>query len=153
MAEAKLKPHRKPGVKGAAKKEAFHQVAESKVRTFTFDPSQVPGVGMNLDLADNDSCRARVQILKQGTTKKTLHYHPNQDQFYMVLKGRVRHYGPDDTVLGELGPFEGIFYPENSRYWIEQTGAEETWLLHFSAYPKGVKAARAIDIKKRAKAS
>ena len=149
MEEPTMKTHHEPGVKGAAKKEAFHRVAESKVRTFTFNPSDVPGVGNNLELANNDSCRARVQILKEGTSKRALHYHPNQDQFYMVLKGRVRYYGPDDAALGELGAFEGIFYPENTRYWMEQAGPEETWLLHFSSYPKGVKAARTIDIKQK----
>jgi hypothetical protein len=151
MAATKPKVHRKKGDRGASKKEAFHQVAESKVKTFTFDPSRVPGVDSNLDLADNDHCNARIQILKPGKNKRGLHYHPNQDQFYMVLKGRVRYYGPDDEALGELGPMEGIFYPENARYWMERVGPDEAWLIHFSVYPKGADAAKAVGIEKKSK--
>lgn len=132
--------------RGAAKKEAFHQAVEAKVSIFKFDPAGVVGTRGNINLAAMDSCRARIQVLRKGAPKRRLHYHPNQDQIYLVLKGRVRIYGPADVVGGELGAFEGIVYPENSRYWLENVGDEETWLLHFSAYPKGAKAARVVDI-------
>jgi oxalate decarboxylase/phosphoglucose isomerase-like protein (cupin superfamily) len=137
-------PQSKP--RGAPKKEAFHQAAEAKVTTFKFDPSGIVGNRANIDLAAMDSCNARIQVLRQGAPKRRLHYHPNQDQIYLVLKGKVRIYGPDDVVSGDLGAFEGIVYPENCRYWLENVGEEETWLLHFSAFPKGAKAARVVDL-------
>ncbi len=140
------KTPRKHSLRGSAKKEAFHQAAESKVQTFRFDAEDAALSRKSVELASLDSCRARIQVLRKGTRKRGLHYHPNQDQIYMVLKGRIRFYGPDDTALGELGPFEGIVYPENSRYWLENAGEEETWLLHFSAFPLGAGAARAVNI-------
>lgn len=140
----KAKAPAKHAVRGAAKKEAFHRKAESNVRRFKFDAAD-PAVE-TVKLAGMNSCQARLQVLRPGAVKRGLHYHPNQDQIYMVLKGRIRLYGPDDQPAGELGPFEGIAYPENARYWMENIGAEETWLMHFAAYPKGAAAARVVDL-------
>lgn len=131
-------------VRGAQKKEAFHRAAEASVKTFKFDGSD-PDV-KSVSLAELSSCQARMQVLRKGMKKRGLHYHPNQDQVYMVLKGRIRLYGPGDHPVGELGPFEGVAYPENARYWIENFGDEETWLLHFAAYPRGAGAARVVDL-------
>ena len=140
------KTPRKHSLRGSAKKEAFHQAAESEVHTFRFDPEDSSLSRKSVDLVSLERCSARIQILRKGTKKRGLHYHPNQDQIYMVLKGRIRFYGPGDTALGELGPFEGIVYPENSRYWLENVSEGETWLLQFSAFPLGAKAARGINI-------
>ena len=141
---AKAAAGKRTTLRGAAKKEAFHRDAEARVKTFKFDAADP--TGKSVGLAELPSCRARIQVLRKGTKKRGLHYHPNQDQVYMVLKGRIRLYGPDDRPSGELGPFEGIAYPENARYWMECVGDEETWLMHFAAYPKGAKAARVVDL-------
>lgn len=138
-------------IRGKAKKEAFHRDAEARVKTFKFDAGD-PSI-KSVSLAAMPSCQARIQVLRKGTKKRGLHYHPNQDQVYMVLKGRIRLYGPDDKPAGELGPMEGVAYPENARYWMENIGDEETWLMHFSAYPKGVKAARVVDLSDPARSS
>ena len=140
------KPRPRQDLRGAPKKEAFHQAAESQVHTFKFDADDATASQNTVDLASLDSCRARIQVLRKGMKKRGLHYHPNQDQIYMVIKGRIRFYGPDDTALGELGPFEGIVYPENSRYWLENVADDETWLMHFSAFPLGAAAAKAVNI-------
>ena len=138
----------KGDIRGADKKEAFHEAAEAKVKTFKFEVPEIEtkfGQKMHVRLAGTDSCRATVQVLRDGS-ENNLHYHPNMDLIWMVLKGRVRFYGPKDIVRGELGPLEGILQPENSRYWFEPCDGEEAWLLQIAGFPKGAKAAKRIDV-------
>jgi mannose-6-phosphate isomerase-like protein (cupin superfamily) len=138
-----------PKLKGADKKEAFHEAAEEKVHTFSFsipDNVEIPeGKKMHVRLAATDTCRATVQVLRDGS-ENNLHYHPNMDLIWMVVKGRVRFYGPNNVVRGEMGPLEGILQPENSRYWFEKVGEEEAWLLQIAGFPKGAKAARRVNV-------
>ncbi len=129
------------GLKGAAKKEAFHRAAEQAIHDFKFArpdidfPSEKKKI--HVRLAGTNSCRATVQVLSQGG-ENNLHYHPNMDLIYMVLKGRVRFYGPEDKLLGDYGEMEGLLLPENSRYWFESVGEEEAHLLQIAGFPKGV---------------
>jgi mannose-6-phosphate isomerase-like protein (cupin superfamily) len=159
------KPHN-TGQRGAAKKEAFHRQAEAKIQRFQLDEASAPGStkhyksakGANgnksaIDLAALASCQARVQVLKKGDKKRGLHYHPNMDQIYLVLKGMVRIYGADNEIAGDLGPMEGIAYPENSRYWMEPIGDGDTWLMQVSGFPKGRDAARVVDLEPKEKAA
>jgi mannose-6-phosphate isomerase-like protein (cupin superfamily) len=136
-------------LRGADKKEAFHEAAEAKCHTFSFavpEGVEIPhGKKMHVKLAGTDSCRATVQILRDGS-ENNLHYHPNMDLIWMVLKGSVRFYGPNQKVTGELKVNEGILQPENSRYWFEKIGDEEAWLLQIAGFPKGAKAAKRIDV-------
>ncbi len=139
--EGATEPH------GAAKKEAFHLAAEALIKNFVFqrpDGELQPGRKMHVKLAGTDSCRAQVQVLKKGG-ENNLHYHPNMDLIYMVLKGRVTFYGPGDKILGSYGPFEGLLLPENSRYWFGSEGDEEAHLLQIAGYPKGAKMSRRIN--------
>jgi hypothetical protein len=76
----------------------------------------------------------------------SLHYHPNQDGIWLVLKGRVRFYGPNNIVRGEYGELEGILQPQNSRYWFEVVSEEEAWLLQIAGFPKGEAAAKRITL-------
>ena len=88
------------------------------------------GKKLHVKLAGTDSCRASVQILNQGG-ENNLHYHPNMDLMYMVLKGRVRFYGPGNAVVADCAVHEGVLLPENSRYWFESASDdEELHLLH-----------------------
>jgi mannose-6-phosphate isomerase-like protein (cupin superfamily) len=147
MSEVKDKGHE---VRGAEKKEAFHEAAEARVHNFKLDPSLFnaePGKKVHVKLAGTDSCRASVQILNEGCDNN-LHYHPNLDLIYMVLRGCVRFYGPGDKVLAELQPNEGLLLPENSRYWFESVGKEEAWLLQIAGFPKGQKAVKRINVDK-----
>ena len=56
--------------------------------------------------------RGVVQIVKKDGGENNLHYHTNSDSLWMVLKGRIRFYGPNDEVIGEFGPQEGTITPE-----------------------------------------
>ena len=135
-------------LKGAPKKEAFHQAAEAKIVNFAFTtPDQEIPVGKkaHIKLAGTNSCRASVQILNRGG-ENNLHYHPNMDLIYMVLKGRVQFYGPEHKLLGDFGPNEGLLLPENSRYWFKSEGDEEAWLLQIAGYPQGAEMSKRIPV-------
>ena len=135
-------------LRGAEKKEAFHQEAESNIVTFAFTrpAEEVPtGQKIHVKLAGTDSCRASVQILNNGGDNN-LHYHPNMDLIYMVLKGKIEFYGPNDKSLGVFGVHEGLKLPENSRYWFKSIGEEEAHLLQIAGYPRGAKASKRIPV-------
>jgi quercetin dioxygenase-like cupin family protein len=135
-------------LRGAAKKEAFHQAAEAKIVQFKFEKpaAEIPfGKKAHVKLAGTNSCRASVQVLNQGG-ENNLHYHPNMDLIYMVLKGRVQFYGPEGKLLGDYGPHEGLLLPENSRYWFKSVGEEEAWLLQIAGYPKGAEMSKRIPV-------
>lgn len=135
-------------LRGAAKKEAFFRAAEAQVTDFSFSVPDVdaPNGRINCYLADAGSCRATILVLRDGY-KASHHYHPNQDGIWVVLKGRVRFFGgPDEKVVGEYGPFEGIAQPQNSRYGFEAVGKEEAWLMQIAGYPKGPEVAKRIPL-------
>lgn len=123
------------GLKGAEKKEAFHREAESRRQPFKFtrpDYELIEQKGVHY-LCSSDIMMATVQIIPEGGDNN-LHYHPGADGFWMVLKGKVRFYGPDGAV-GEYGPNEGIVTPRNARYWFESADtSQELHLLHVSAH-------------------
>ena len=50
-------------------------------------------------LCRTDLLYSSVQVLKEGG-ENNLHYHAGVDIAWMVLKGRVRFYGPGDVVIG-----------------------------------------------------
>jgi quercetin dioxygenase-like cupin family protein len=136
-------------IRGEAKKEAFHREAESKIVNFAFTRPDVKipdGDKMHVKLAGTDSCRASVQILVKGGDNN-LHYHPNMDLIYWVLKGKVEFYGPEDKLLGVYGENEGIMLPENSRYWFKGI-SDEAHLLQIAGYPRGAKASKRIPVEK-----
>jgi mannose-6-phosphate isomerase-like protein (cupin superfamily) len=136
-------------LRGAGKKEAFHQAAEALIHNFAFtDPNiEFPNEKkkIHVKLAGTNTVRASIQVLREGG-ENNLHYHPNMDLIYMVLKGCIRFYGPGDKVIGEYGAQEGLLLPENSRYWFESIGSEEAHLLQIAGFPKGVNAFKRIAI-------
>jgi len=135
-------------IRGEAKKEAFHREAESKIVQFAFTrpEMQLPdGQKIHVKLAGTDSCRASVQVLNKGG-ENNLHFHPNMDLIYMVLKGRVAFYGPGDKLVGEFGVHEGVMLPEYTRYWFKSVGDEEAHLLQIAGYPRGAKASKRIPV-------
>ena len=112
-----------------------HEKAETGVAPFRYvkpGDGYKHGKAMAL-LAGSDILKGVVQVLREGG-ENTLHYHTTMDSFWMVLKGRVRFYGPGDKLLGEFGPMEGIVTPRNARYWFERAGAEDLELLQVAAY-------------------
>jgi mannose-6-phosphate isomerase-like protein (cupin superfamily) len=137
------------GLSGAAKKEAFFKSAEAKIESFAFKRPEIDFATakkkIHVRLTGTNTVRASIQVLSEGG-ENNLHYHPNMDLIYMVLKGRVRFYGPGDKVLGEYGAMEGILLPENTRYWFESVGVEEAHLMQIAGYPKGEKAFKRIEL-------
>jgi mannose-6-phosphate isomerase-like protein (cupin superfamily) len=134
-------------LRGAEKKEAFHVAAELGVHDFRFKRPAYdsPHGRIACKLAGTDSTRAIVEVLNPGWSG-SLHYHPNQDGIWFVLKGRIRFYGPNNSIRGEYGAMEGILQPQNSRYWFEVLGEEEAWLLQIAGFPKGEAAAKRITL-------
>ena len=64
----------------------------------------------------------------------------------MVLKGRVRFYGPGDVLIGEFGPHEGTITPRFSRYWFENVGEEDLEILQVAALTEGAKTSGRTDV-------
>jgi mannose-6-phosphate isomerase-like protein (cupin superfamily) len=80
-------------------------------------------------IVKTDILVGQIQIMNQGGELQ-LHSHTGMDGFWMVLKGRVRFYGPEqDTVTAECGPMEGVFVPRNVPYWFEAVGDEQVHIL------------------------
>jgi mannose-6-phosphate isomerase-like protein (cupin superfamily) len=75
-----------------------------------------------------------VQVVKKDGGENNLHYHSGIASFWMVLKGRVRFYGPGDVVIGEFGPMEGTITPRFSRYWFENCGEGDLEILQVAAF-------------------
>ena len=98
-----------------------------------------------VSLGQSDLIRGAVQIVKKGEGDNNLHIHTGMDGFWMVLKGRVKFYGPEDEVLGEFGPHEGIVMPRGNAYWFASTGDEDLEILQVAAFDRDVKNER-IDL-------
>lgn len=68
-------------------------------------------------------CALVQKITKGGET--VLHSHTGMDGFYMVLSGRARFHGEGESLVGELGPNEGVYIPRDVKYWFESAGGED----------------------------
>ncbi|HEY4134549.1 MAG TPA: hypothetical protein VGO34_04985 [Alphaproteobacteria bacterium] len=124
----------------------LHLAAEEESHVFSYaKPEKIDASKAMVRLARSEVLKSWVQIVKTHGGENNLHYHRNVDTFWMVLKGRVRFYGPGDEVLGEFGPHEGIITPQYSRYWFENVGEDELELLQVAAYHGGDQGAR-IDV-------
>ena len=123
----------------------LHLAAEEGDHTFSYSkPVSHRGKAM-VRLARSEGIKSWVQIVKKHGGENNLHYHRNVDTFWMVIKGRVRFYGPEDKVIGEFGPYEGTITPQFSRYWFENIGDEDLEILQVAAYRSGGEGAR-IDV-------
>ena len=125
----------------SADREAAHQEAEGRVRNFKYlKPESLGDANKGLvRLAGTDIMKGVVQVIQEGG-ENHLHYHE-------VLKGRAKFYGPDDKLIGECGPFEGLVTPRGARYWFEKTSEDEDLeLLQVAAYDTDASAARRIPI-------
>ncbi len=112
----------------------YHLGAEANIKTFSYkNPGEFKGGKAAIHLGQSDLVRGTVQVVREGG-ENNLHYHSRIDAFWMVLKGRVRFYGPGDVVFGEFGRHEGIFVPNGARYWFGSTGDEELELLQVAAF-------------------
>jgi mannose-6-phosphate isomerase-like protein (cupin superfamily) len=134
-------------LRGAAKKEAYHRAREKKVKPFSF--VRPDGIDTTrkafVDIVKDDNTEVYVQIINDGGDNN-LHYHPNMNSVFYVLKGRVKIYGPDDLLYKDCGVNDGVYMPADTRYWFEVTGDEEAWLLHVVTLPKGRKMTKRINV-------
>ena len=86
----------------------LHHAAEADWTTFSYaKPDGVSSGKGFVALGRKDIVRGVVQVVKKDGGENNLHYHTGIASFWMVLKGRVRFYGPDDVVIGEFGPHGG----------------------------------------------
>jgi mannose-6-phosphate isomerase-like protein (cupin superfamily) len=117
-------------------------IVETKHSTFRYTkPDDLPGGKAIVHLAKSDIIRGRVQIVREGG-ENNLHSHKGMDGFWMVLKGRVKFYGPGDVLIGEFGQHEGIMLPRGEQYWFEKSGEGDLEILQMAAFEKGVKVER-----------
>ena len=127
------------------------KAAKQRIRPpqpFRFDnPNRDAGKTI-VNLGQTDVVRGAVQIVKAGEGDNNLHIHTGMDTVWFVLKGRVRFYGPDDVVLGEYGPNEGLIMPRNNPYWFAAIGDEDLELLQAAGFDRDVKNER-VDLSKR----
>ncbi len=127
--------------------EARHRVAEAKVQSYKYAKPALPA-GANkglVRLCSTGMTKGIVQLIQEGG-ENTLHYHDGMDSFWMVLKGRVRFYGPGDALVGEYGPMEGLITPAGARYWFEKASDEDLELLQVASYEQDASKARRIAI-------
>ena len=123
-----------------------HRAAEAAPATFAYaKPAGVNAGKGFVNLGRKDIVRGAVQVVKKHGGENNLHYHTTSATFWMVLKGRVRFYGPGDVVIGEFGPHEGTITPRYARYWFENVGEEDLEILQVSAFAEGAKTSGRTD--------
>ena len=126
---------------------ARHLAAEADPLTFTYaKPAGVNSAKGYVSLGRRDIVRGSVQVVKKNGGENNLHYHSTSASFWMVLKGRVRFYGPGDVLIGEFGPHEGTITPRYSRYWFENAGDEDLEILQVAAFSEGAKTSGRTDV-------
>ncbi len=137
-------------LRGADKREAFHREAESRIQKYSFKrPADKPDDRRgHFWLCKSDLVRAIVQMIPTGGDIQ-LHYHPGLDGFWMVLQGKARFYGPDEVIIGEFGPQEGLLMPRNARYWFENANDDEELHILLVTGSSGHTGNRIVDIGER----
>ena len=124
----------------------LHATAEADWTTFSYAKPDGVSAGKGfITLGRKDIVRGVVQVVKKNGGENNLHYHTTSASFWMVLKGRVRFYGPDDVLIGEFGPQEGTITPRYSRYWFENVGDDDLEILQVSAFSEGAKSSGRTD--------
>ena len=81
--------------------------------------------GVSFPMITNDICVSTVQVFHKKGGGVTLHYHRNEDGYWLILGGRAKFYNVAGDVVAELGKFEGIFVPRFTRYWFESASDDE----------------------------
>lgn len=87
-------------------------------------------------LARTPCMRAAVHVIRKGG-EENLHSHKTVDGFWMVLRGRIRFYGDNNTTIGEFGPSEGVLIPRHTRYWFESVGDQDAEMLQVLSFAPG----------------
>ena len=112
-----------------------HQAAEATVKSFHYEKPSGGKSRQGPRQSRQGRHRARRRADREEERRReqpALSHHAAS--FWMVLKGRVRFYGPDDVLIGEFGPHEGTITPRYARYWFENVGDEDLEILQVGAY-------------------
>jgi mannose-6-phosphate isomerase-like protein (cupin superfamily) len=128
--------------------EQAHLAAEATITSFGYSkPENIDRGKGYIRLISSPVIKGVVQVVKKHGGENNLHYHTSVDTFWMVLKGKVKFYGPGDVLIGEFGPHEGTITPRLSRYWFENSGDEDLELLQVAAsYVTGAKSSGRTDV-------
>ena len=117
--------------------EDMHLKAEADISVFSYKKPEKPDkTKINTMIAKGNLVRAMVQVVREGG-ENNLHYHAKVDGFWFVLKGRAKFYGPEDVMIAECGPQEGVVIPQYARYWFEKSGKEDLEILLVQAFDEG----------------
>jgi mannose-6-phosphate isomerase-like protein (cupin superfamily) len=117
--------------------EKLHVEAEATIKSFSYKKPEGVERGKGfIRLTTSPLIKGVVQVIKKNGGENNLHYHTTVDTFWMVLKGKVKFYGPEDVLLGEYGEHEGLITPRFSRYWFENSGDGDAELLQVAAADK-----------------
>jgi mannose-6-phosphate isomerase-like protein (cupin superfamily) len=79
-------------------------------------------------MAETDNVISTVQIFEKGV-HNNLHMHLVEDGYWIVLGGRARFHGEGDTIIAELGKYEGVLLPAGTKYWFEGVDDEPLEIL------------------------
>jgi len=113
--------------------DARSEYTGGSFQTFSYEMPEFQNSKKVVVLARTDRMMAAVQILREGG-ENNLHSHPNQDGFWMALKGRAKFYGEGDHLIAEIGPLEGILVPRGTSYWFESASDEILELLQVECF-------------------
>jgi mannose-6-phosphate isomerase-like protein (cupin superfamily) len=117
--------------------EKLHLESEATIKGFSYKKPETVERGKGfIRLIQSPLIKGVVQVVKKNGGENNLHYHTSVDTFWMVLKGKVKFYGPEDVLIGEFGPQEGLITPRFSRYWFENSGDDDLELLQVAASDK-----------------
>ena len=116
---------------------------QQKVRSpqiFKYSKPEDLSVGKSIvNLGTSGLLRGSVQIVKNGSGDNNLHIHTGMDGMWMVLKGEVTFYGPDEKIIGVFGVNEGIVMPHGNAYWFGSTGDVDLEILQVVTWAPGIK--------------
>ena len=84
-----------------------------------------PERGTSYPMITNDICVSTVQVFHQKGVGTSLHYHNNEDGYWLVLGGRAKFYNVAGDVVADLGKHEGAFVPRFTRYRFESSDDQE----------------------------
>jgi mannose-6-phosphate isomerase-like protein (cupin superfamily) len=104
---------------------AYHEAAEAEIFTFAYQkPAATTRPKQNTWLVRRPHMSFVIQCVRDGG-ENNLHYHTNSETAWFVLRGRARFYGPEEKLLGEIGPMEGILMPGGARYKFSKVSEED----------------------------
>ncbi len=84
-----------------------------------------PERGTSYPMVTNDICVSTVQVFHQKGGGTNLHYHKNEDGYWLVLGGRAKFYNAEGETVADLGKYEGVFVPRFTRYRFESSDDRE----------------------------